>query len=110
MKLIKLANKETLELNINFLTLKLIMESKVLSKEDTKDPVEQLKVAAKLIWAIMYSNGKKVTEEDALALVPIGDETETEEVFFILLEEFKARAEQFKKKMESRAQLNQIAQ
>jgi hypothetical protein len=109
MKIIKLANGEALELNINFLTLKLIMESKVLKDEDTQDPLEQIKVAGKLIWAIMYSNGKKVTEEDALALIPIGDDKETEEVFFILLEEFKARAEQFKKKMETKAQLNQIA-
>jgi hypothetical protein len=105
MKLIKLANGESLELNINFLTIKLLMKEGLFDKKvEDEDPIEQFNVAGKLIYAIMYSNGKKVTEEDALALVPIGDE----ESFFDLINEFQESMEKFKKKMESRKNLEKI--
>lgn len=108
MKIIKLANNESLELNINFLTLKLIMEMGLFDKRETKeedDPVEQFNIAGKLIYAIMYSNGKKVTEEEALALVPIGDE----DSFFELVNEFQTKIEQFKKKAEAQSNLKKVA-
>jgi hypothetical protein len=112
MKVIKLANGEALELNINFLTLKLVMESKIIDEKETEeeknDPIIQFQKTAKLIYFIMYSNGKKITEDDALQLVPIGTDEETEEVFLTLIEEFQKRAENFKKKMEARQRLNQI--
>jgi antitoxin component YwqK of YwqJK toxin-antitoxin module len=133
MKLIKLANGETLNLAINFLTIKLVIESGImqklekiskaekLRKEEAKlkglelsekelqsnpeDSVESIKLTGKLLWAIMYSNGKKITEEDALALIPL----EEEDSFWEIIDEFTEKSKEFAKKAEARSNLARLA-
>jgi len=104
MKLIKLANGENLEMNVNFLTLKIIMEAKLFEKEISDCPSEQIKIAGKLIYAVLYSNGKKISEDEALTLIPLGEE----ETIFDLIDEFQKKVEQFKKKAETRLNLEKM--
>ena len=126
MKLIKLANGDTLNLTINFLTIKLVMESGLmkklgdisklrperaegdqtpLSEEENLDSIEKINMTGKLLWAIMYSNGKKVTEDEALRLIPL----EEEDAFWEILDEFTEKSKQFAKKAEARSNLAKMS-
>lgn len=105
MKLIKLANDETLNLSINFLTLKTMRELGLM-KVDFKsvDPEVQVDIITKLIYSIMFANGKKLTMDDALALVPIGND----DAFMEIFAEFGEQMEAFQKKTEARSNLSQL--
>jgi hypothetical protein len=102
---IRLENGELMTVRINFLTLKLIIDNKIdalekrMKKEKDKDKKQQLqmKIASKMIYIILRSNGKRVDEEEALTLVP----ADPEEIY-ALFEEFKNRLEDFKKKETSK--------
>ncbi|HAM62121.1 MAG TPA: hypothetical protein DCP62_00175 [Erysipelotrichaceae bacterium] len=101
-KFIKLANDETIEMNVNFLTLKSMGDQGLFTADFASENIkDRIDIAAKLIYALMYSNGKKVTMEDALRLVPIGEE----DTLMELIEEFQLRMEAFQKKTASREQL-----
>lgn len=107
-KVIKLSNGESMLIKINMLTIKLFLESKTakkdLSNSDKIDPAEMSEIISEMIYFIMYSNGKKITMEDALALVPVDEE----DAFTVLFDEFSQKVELFGKKMEARANLEQV--
>ena len=99
MKLIKLANDETLNISINFLTIKTLSDLGAMKMDfKTEDPEIQIALASKLIYAVIYSSGKTLTMDDALRLVPIGED----DVFEALFDEFGKQMEAFQKKTESR--------
>lgn len=104
MKRITLSNGEVLEININWLTLKVLNDYGLdkLNKKMQKDE-NQLEAAAVLIHAILQSNGKKVSIDEALSLISIEDDG-----IFEIFEIFKEKLEVFKKKQESRKKLAQL--
>lgn len=104
-KLIKLANGETLDFNVNFLTIKMLTDQKLFEADfESEDPSVQVDIASKLLYALLYSNGKKLTMEDALQLVPLDEE----DTLMELIDEFKTKMEIFQKKMDSREKLKQL--
>lgn len=107
MKFIKLSDGSDLEIKVNLLTLNLIAKEKHnLNKDNEKSDVnEQIEMISTMIYAIMYSNGKRISKEDALALVPI-DESDT---FFDLLGAFQDEVNKFQKKSQDRLNLLKVA-
>ncbi len=102
MKFITLTDKSTIEIKVNMKTIQMLSskEFEVINNKDaTKE--EQMNIVAGLLYAIIYSNGRKISKDDALMLIPI-DESDA---FFDLIEEFKIQVSNFQKKMESRASL-----
>lgn len=102
MKDIRLTDGTLLEININFLTLKLIVDLDVekLHTKLQKKPDEkkiQMDIASKLLYAIIRSNGRKVDMDEALMLLPVEDET-----IQSLIIEFSSKLENFKKKQENK--------
>lgn len=104
MKDITLSNGETIDISINWLTLKLLNDYGLekLNKKMQEDQ-NQIEAAGILIHAILQSNGQKVTVEDALSLIDINDDT-----IFVIFEIFKEKMEGFKKKQESRKHLTKL--
>lgn len=104
---IRLANGELLNVNINFLTLKLINDLKIdklenkLANAKTEEERTRisLDITGKMIYVILRSNGKRVDEEEAMMLVPM-DLEDIQSLF----EHFSEKMEQFKKKEELKAQ------
>lgn len=102
MREIKLSDGSLLEIKVNFLTLKLIVDCGIdeLVKKNQKKPKDikiQTELASKMIYVILRSNGKRVDEEEACRLVPL-DDNEVNDLF----NEFSERMEKFKKKQENR--------
>lgn len=92
---INLTDGTRLDIKVNFATLYYIKKSgveKLLSKKRATDE-DKMEMAAKLIHVILRSNGKNVSFEEAICLVPM-DEDEIE----ILFEEFGKKVEDYKKK------------
>ncbi|GEM_PF-2706036 len=106
MKFIKLQDGTTLEIKVNMLTLNMIAKGKhnLSEASKTEDSNEQIEMMSTMIYALMYSNGKKISKEDALALVPI-DETDT---FFELISGFQEEVEKFQKKSQEKLNLLKI--
>lgn len=100
---IRLTNGELLDVDINFLTLKLITKLKIAKLEkqlkETVDEEERemlsMDIAGKMIYVILRSNGKKVDEEEAMMLIP-ADVEDIQNLFT----EFGEKLEEFKKKEE----------
>lgn len=100
---IRLTNGELLDVDINFLTLKLITKLKIAKLEkqlkETVDEDERemlsMDIAGKMIYVILRSNGKKVDEEEAMMLIP-ADVEDIQNLFT----EFGEKLEEFKKKEE----------
>lgn len=100
---IRLTNGELLDVDINFLTLKLITKLKIAKLEkqlkETVDEDERemlsMDIAGKMIYVILRSNGKKVDEEEAMMLIP-ADVEDIQKLFT----EFGEKLEEFKKKEE----------
>lgn len=100
---IRLTNGELLDVDINFLTLKLITKLKIAKLEkqlkETIDEDERemlsMDIAGKMIYVILRSNGKKVDEEEAMMLIP-ADVEDIQNLFT----EFGEKLEEFKKKEE----------
>lgn len=97
---IRLENGELLTVKVNFLTLYLIqkngidaLQKKLKTAKPNKVNDLQMEIAAKMIYVILRSNGKKVDEEEAMMLVPM-DASEIEKLF----KEFKNKLEKLKKK------------
>jgi len=129
-KLIKLTDGSKLEVKVNFYTLYLVKMNGIDKKLDGKmnfgtifyldqiggsklgrriDKLEKIgkatdsdkmNFAAKLIYAMVRSNGRKVTFDEALQLVP-PDPTELLEV----VEAYQKEVDKIKKKEESKAQM-----
>ena len=100
---IRMTNGELLDVDINFLTLKLITKLKIAKLEkqlkETIDEDERemlsMDIAGKMIYVILRSNGKKVDEEEAMMLIP-ADVEDIQNLFT----EFGEKLEEFKKKEE----------
>lgn len=130
-----LTNEETVSLTVNFLTIKMVMESGMFKKhkdffdrmsekekneksddenisksdegsdeENYEDNIATMSILGKFFWCVLYSNGKKVPEEDALALIPVGGD----DTIWEMLDEFTVKAEQFRKNMAARANMMKI--
>ena len=102
MREVRLVDGSILEIKVNFLTVKLIIDLKIdkLVEKLQKKPDDQkikMDLASKMIYVILRSNGKKVDEEEACRLVPL-DEKEIANLF----NEFGERMEKFKKKQENK--------
>ena len=104
---IRLSNGELLNVNINFLTLKLISDLGIekleeqLNKAETEEEKTRisLDITGKMIYVILRSNGKKVDEEEAMMLIPM-DVEDLQNLF----EQFGQKMDAFKKKEELKAQ------
>lgn len=109
---IRLTNGELLEINVNFLTLKLIIDNGIdrIEKQAKKAKDEEeknrlnMELASKMIYVILRSNGKKVDEEEAMMLVPMDIESIQD-----LFTEFGDKLNEFKKKEESKAEMKRFA-
>ena len=98
--LINLTDGTKLAVNVNFGTLYWFQKAKVsefvgLERELTDE--EKIEQAARMIYAILRSNGRNVTFDESLILVPM-DTKEIEKLF----NEFKFKMENFKKKEKSK--------
>lgn len=99
---IKLLDGTTLEIKVNFLTIKLIKDLGIEKKMDAlrKNPKNtnlEFDIVAKMIYAIIRSNGRKIDEEEALALIPLDiDEIKK------LMQQFHEECDDFKKKQEQK--------
>ena len=99
---IRLEDGSLLEIKVNFLTVKLMVDldiDKLAAKQQKKkdDAKLRLSLASKMIYIILRSNGKKVDEEEACRLVPFDDQVITD-----LFNAFGERVEKFKKKQENK--------
>lgn len=108
-KIIKLTDGTTIEAKMNFGTifyLDQIGGSKLGRRIDKLEKIgkatdsDKMNFAAKLIYAMVRSNGRKVTFDEALQLVP-PDPTELLEV----VEAYQKEVDKIKKKEESKAQM-----
>ena len=102
MRDIMLTNGSRVSIKVNFLTIKLMVDEDIekLEKQRDKHPNDvrlQMKLASKMIYIILRSNGLRVDEEEAAMLVPLDDEV-IESVF----QEFAQKMEEFKKKQENK--------
>lgn len=110
-KLVTLTDGTTLEVNINFATIYYMQKShinriidKAKKRDKTKDinklkftDDESMDMAAKMIYALMRSNGRQVTFDEALMLCP----ADTEEIK-ALFSEFDEKMKKYKKKETAR--------
>lgn len=70
---------------------------------ETPTDMESMKMAAKIIYAILRSNGKKVTEDEAMSLIP-PDTEEIENIVRI----FETELEKHKKKESAKANMKNV--
>lgn len=105
-ELIHLTDGTTLAVKVNFATLYYIQKSKLTRylKKDKLSEDDSVEVGAKLIYVILNSNGRRVSFEDAMELIPL-DTDEVERVF----EAFKMRLEEYKKKQAARTQMGRMS-
>ena len=99
-ELIELTDGSKLEVKVNFATLYYIQKEhldKLITKDDSIRKGKEMELAAKLIHVILLSNGRKVTFDEALQLVPI-DTEQVEKIF----DEFVARLKKYKKKEQAK--------
>lgn len=95
---IVLNNGSVVEIKINFLTIKTMGEiglKKLQKKFEKNKNDEDLKmiIASKMVYVILRSSGLMVTEDEALMLVPMDDDT-----IVNLFKEFEEKMNKFKKK------------
>lgn len=103
--IVDLTDGTRLPVNVNFGTLYYLQKMpkfyKLAKKKQEKltDP-EKMDLAAASVYAILRSNGKTVTFDEALQLVPMDDEQ-----IHVLLEGFSARCDEYAKKKRARQQM-----
>lgn len=100
---INLMDGTRIEAHVNFATIYYLEESgavalqkKLKEKEDKgikPTDMESMKMASKVMYSILRSNGKKVTVDEAMALIP-PDTSEIENIMNI----FQSQLENYKKK------------
>lgn len=103
--IIKLNDGTNLEIKISFATLYYIQKGgidKLIKKKDIKkmSDSESMEVAARMIHAILRSNGRTVTFDEALMLTP----ADTSQIK-MLFEEFGRKMEDYKKKETSKTEM-----
>lgn len=99
---IELTDGSKLNIKVNFATLYYIKKSgleKFMKKKKTTED-DDMEMAARLIYVILRSNGRDVTMDEAMMLVPIDDEVITQ-----VYNDFKDKLEKYKKKENSRKQM-----
>lgn len=104
-RVIHLEDGSTVSAKVNFGTIYYIKKfklDKLLEKEELTED-EELEAAAKMIHVILMSNGRTCTFEEALVLTPLDDE-EIQDV----MNDFKDKLEELKKKREARAKMKQF--
>lgn len=108
---IELTDGSKLTVNINFATLYYINKSKVnkivnrkrnKNKELSDD--DSMEAAARIIHAILKSNGKSVTFDEALQLVP-ADTDSLEKLF----SDFEEKLNNYKKKEEAKQKMKSVS-
>lgn len=108
---IELTDGSRLTVNINFATLYYINKSKVdkivnrkrnKNKELSDD--DSMEAAARIIHAILKSNGKNVTFDEALQLVP-ADTDSLEKLF----SDFEEKLNNYKKKEEAKQKMKNVS-
>lgn len=97
-KIIYLTDGTTLDIKVNFATIYRMNEIGMISDGEIRDLADQdeIDIMAKLIYVILSSNGRRVTFEDAIELMPI-DETSIKDV----IEEFQQQMQKYNKKKEA---------
>lgn len=114
-QLIELTDDSKIEIKVNFGTLYYLqqiggyelarrIEKKRKKKREISDS-ENMEFSAKLIYATLRSNGREVTFEEALSLMP-SDMEQLEKVFDAYCEEVK----RLKKKQESKKNMKKFTQ
>lgn len=114
-RFIDLQNGSRLEVKINFATLYYMQEigandlaKKIDKLQKQKKKVsdnDSMRIAAKIIYAVLRSNGRKVTFDEALMLMPM-DMEEIKKLMEIYTEEM----EKVRKKQEARKNMKRMAQ
>lgn len=111
-KAIHLTDGSTISAKVNFGTVYYIQKlhlDKMISKIDeakkngNEDQDAETELTAKMLYVLILSNGRKVSFEDCLVLMPI-DVSEIEDVF----KEFGDKLETVKKNTDSKRQMNQF--
>lgn len=102
-----LTDGSTIEAKVNFATL-YYLEKSGLQKYAGKQPEsfsdeEKVELAAKMIYILLRSNGRNVSEEEAMLLAPVdvAEGSEFAEVF----EDFRKKLEDYSKKVAARQAL-----
>lgn len=114
-RIVELNDGTRLEVKINFGTLYYMQEiganeiaKKIerLQKQKKRVPdQDHMRLAAKIIYAVLRSNGKKVTFDEAMMLMPI----DTEEIG-ALIEAYTEELDRLQKKQQARKNMRKIAQ
>lgn len=103
--LIHLTDGTTMSVNVNFATLYYMQKTgltKKLNKLGSRKPneSESMEISRWIIYAVLRSNGKTVSDEEAMCLVPADtDEIES------LLNEFYDRLKELKKKQDGKRKM-----
>lgn len=102
--IVDLTDGTRLPVNVNFGTLYYLQKMpkfyKLAKKQEKLTDPEKMDLAAASVYAILRSNGKTVTFDEALQLVPMDDEQ-----IRVLLEGFSARCDEYAKKKRARQQM-----
>lgn len=101
---IRLKDGSLFEINLNFLTVKILHKCGIdtLQKryDETKDEAIGIEIVSKIIYAILRSNGKVIDEEQALMLIPMDDD-----VLMGIMERFAKEMEKLEKKQGAKQNL-----
>lgn len=102
---IRLADGSILNIKLNFLTMKILQKSNVDKLEKkykkSKDSATMLEIVSKVIYAILRSNGKAVTEDEALMLIPMDDS----DVLELIMRDFEVEMKKLEKKQGAKPNL-----
>lgn len=102
---VNLTDGTRMEVKVNFATLYYMSKSGVdrLSRKKKMSDSDKMEIAAKLIYVILRSNGRKVTFDEALCLVPM----DVEEIE-VLLKDFENKLEKYKKKENAKQEMKKM--
>lgn len=103
--IVDLTDGTRLSVNVNFGTLYYLQKMPKFyklakKKKESLTDTEKMDLAAASVYATLRSNGKTVTFDEALQLVPMDDEQ-----IRVLLEGFSARCDEYAKKKRARQQM-----
>lgn len=101
-RVIYLTDGSALDIKVNFATIYWMNEIGMISNGEIKDlsGEDEIDIMAKLIYVILCSNGRRVSFEEAIELMPI-DETAIQDT----IEEFQIQMQRYNKKKEARSSM-----